>query len=313
MNDYILTFEKIDNDNLFAGVGTAGNIWIVLNALYNQRHQSDFRLFVDMEKNKTTNSESEIIFDTMNSWEYYFQQIDRPISNFIELDSVKIDSALKYEKKYTHSSQISLEIKKLFWDRFALRSEIKFEIDKFLEKNFQNKITLGSQIRLTDMTNTTNHRVKKFDDYVYKIKKILLKNPEIQQVFLATDDETIIEKLKEKINVPVIHQENIYRATNDKEDLNPYDRYEHSRPKHKYLMGKEVIIDIFILANVDYILKADISAVSQLAVFFSQKIKKTFFMRSSFESFLSFFKKILRRFDLYFVLKRYCQYHKIIL
>ena len=58
MNDYILTFEKIDKDNLFAGVGTAGNIWIVLNAIYNQRYQSKFRLFIDMEKNKTSNSES---------------------------------------------------------------------------------------------------------------------------------------------------------------------------------------------------------------------------------------------------------------
>lgn len=299
MNDYILTFEKIEKDNLFAGVGTAGNIWIVLNALYNQRYQSEFRLFVDMEKNKTSNSESQIIFDTMNSWEYYFKQIDRPFSNFIDLDSVKIDSVLKYDKKYTHSDQICLELKKLFWDNFSLRPEIKFEIEDFLKQNFQNKITLGAQIRLTDMTNTPNHNVKKFEDYVIKIKSILSKNSEIQQVFLATDDETIIEKLIERIDVPVIFQKNIYRATNHKKDLNPYDRYEYFRPNHKYLLGKEVIIDIFLLSNCDYILKADVSSVSQLAVIFSQKIKKTYFMRANFEILQTF----LIRFSSYFPFK----------
>ena len=295
MNNYILTFEKIEETNLIAGVGTAGNIWIVLNALYNNNNHSASRLFVDMEKNKTINSESYKIFDTMNSWEYYFEQIDRPISNFIQLDSVNINSVLHYEKRYTHSSRVSLKLKKLFWDNFSLRPEIKFEIDNFLKENFQNKITLGVQIRLTDMTNTPNHNVKKFEDYVTKIKNILSNNPMIQQVFLATDDETVIEKLRENINIPVIFQKNIYRATNHKKDLNPYDRYEYSRPDHRYLLGKEVIIDIFLLSNCDYILKADVSCVSQLAVFFSQKIKKTYFLRSNYELLQTFLKKILRK------------------
>jgi len=305
MNDYILTFEKIDKDNLIAGVGTAGNIWIVLNALYNQNDLSDYRLFVDMEKNKTINSESEIICDTMNSWEYYFTQNDRPISNFIELDSVNIPSKIKYEKRYTHNDQISLRLNELFWSHFTLRPKISKEVNDFLEKKFQNKITLGSQIRLTDMTNTPNHNVKKFDDYVIKIKSILLKNPEIQQVFLATDDETIIEKLKQTINVPVIYQENIYRATKDKEDLDPYDRYNHSRSHHRYLLGKEVIIDVLLLANCDYILKADVSCVSQLAVFFSKKIKKTFFMRNYSEVITIYLKKIFKRFSFYFLLQSF--------
>ena len=312
MNNYILTFEKIEKTNLIAGVGTAGNIWIVLNALYSQNNHLDSRLFVDMEKNKTINSESYKIFETMNSWEYYFEQIDRPILNFIQLDSVKIDSVLHYEKRYTHSSRVSLKLKKLFWDNFSLRPEIKFEIDDFLKENFQNKITLGAQIRLTDMTNTANHNVKKFEDYVIKIKSILSKNPKIQQVFLATDDETVIEKLRESIDIPLISQKNIYRATNHKKDLNPYDRYEYSRPDHRYLLGKEVIIDIFLLSNCDYILKADVSCVSQLAVFFSQKIKKTFFVRSNYELLQTFLKKILRRLGLYFVLQRFVNTTKLI-
>ena len=42
----------------------------------------------------------------------------------------------------------------------------------------------------------------------------------------------------ENIDIPVIFQKNIYRATNHKKDLNPYDRYEYFRPKHKYLLGQ---------------------------------------------------------------------------
>jgi len=151
------------------------------------------------------------------------------------------------------------------------------EINEFVDKYITGKSTLGVQIRLTDMA--SNHNVKKFDAYVDKVNKILKSNKKINQIFLATDDETIIQEFQQKVSVPVIFLPDIYRATKDKPDLNPYDRYEYIRPNHRYLLGKEVILDVFILASCDYILKADISSVSQLAVIFSKSIKKTYFMK----------------------------------
>ncbi len=89
MNNYILTFEKISDEHLVAGVGTSGNIWIVLGALLNIDYENKYTFFVDMEKNITINSENELINGTSNPWEYYFKQTERPLNDFIPLHSVK--------------------------------------------------------------------------------------------------------------------------------------------------------------------------------------------------------------------------------
>ena len=69
---YNLKFIKISPKHEFAGVGFAGNIFITLNALTHTT--KDDKLFVDMETNECVCTEKDIIHDTKNSWEYYFEQ-----------------------------------------------------------------------------------------------------------------------------------------------------------------------------------------------------------------------------------------------
>lgn len=273
-----LTFEKISPENPIAGVGTAGNIWMVMNALLNIKDSE--KLFVDMLKNKTINFEENEIFGTRNAWEYYFEQVQMKEEDFKELDFFDVNKNAKifYEKHYSHNDKILKEGMRKFWDNFKLKNYLDEEINKYYENNIKNKETLGVQIRLTDMV--SNHNVKKFNDYISKVNKILKKNKNIEQIFLATDDETIIKEFSEKVSRPVIYLKDIYRATKDKRDVNPYDRCDYIRPNHLFLLGKEVLLDIFILSKCDYILKSEISAVSQLAVLFAENTKKTYFMKS---------------------------------
>lgn len=280
-----LIFQKISQENPIAGVGTAGNIWIVANALLNIKEKDS--LYIDMETNKTINNEKEKIFNTYNAWEYYFDQANVENNvNINSLDFYTLKPFIHYNRYYTHDSKIFNEIKKRFFNNFKLKDYLKKEIEEFYQENLSGKITLGVQIRLTDMT--SNHNVKKFHSYIDRIKKILIQNSDINQVFLATDDETIIQEFQTKISVPVVYLKDIYRATKEKLDLNPYDRCDYIRENHLFLLGKEVILDIFLLSKCDYILKSEISAVSQLSCLFSENIKKTFFMKSKFINDLKF-------------------------
>jgi hypothetical protein len=274
------TFEKINKNNPIAGVGTAGNIWMVLNALLNIDQEEDV-LHVDMEKNKTINNEDEPLFGTKNAWEYYFDQINIENKMVEDLDFHKVVPRIFYNKYYSHNDKVFIRLRRLFWKNFKIKKYLSEEINDFYEKNIKEKTTLGVQIRLTDMV--SNHNVKTFDDYLKRVKKILKEHTDIEQIFLATDDETIISKFSSSVDRPVIYLKDIYRATFEKKDLNPYDRCEYIRSNHSFLLGKEVLLDVFILSKCQYILKAEVSAVSQLAVLFSENTRRTFFVKNKFK------------------------------
>ena len=156
-----------------------------------------------MTVEKTINTEKEEVNNTMNPWEYYFEQIDIP-SEFKLIDSVNLPSKLDYSLRYKHSDKICNELKESFFSHFQLKKYLQEEINEFYTENIQNIKTLGVQIRLTDMA--ASHNVKKLEHYIFRIKKIIAKNKDIKQVFLATDDQEVINTLKDELEIPTISQ-----------------------------------------------------------------------------------------------------------
>ena len=272
-----LTFQKLTPDSEISGVGTAGNIWIIINAL-DQISLSD-TLRIDMETYPTINNENHEVFGTMNAWEYYFHQV-QDLGGESELPFLNQHPILSYDKNYNNKFALFNELRNKFDKNFRLKEHIADEVEAFKRNHFLNKVTLGVQIRLTDMKQL--HEVAPFEIYRKKIKKIIAKYPNIEQIFLATDDQVIITDLENSLNIPVISQSEIYRATAQKPDLSPFDRLHHVRKNHRFLLGKEVLKDILLLSSCQYLLKSEISAVSQLAAFFGPNIEKTFFVKSRF-------------------------------
>jgi hypothetical protein len=271
---YKLEFVKISSQHLFAGVGFGGNIFIVLNALTNI--SDDDLLIVDMETNECVCSQPDLKdFNTNNCWEYYFEQ-EKIDSNeqFIKTNSKalgKIGYANGDDFLYPENF---INIKNKFYKSFHLKPYIIERLDDFYFKNLQNKITLGVQIRLTDMIK--HHKVSGLDTYIKKIKEILTIHPEIEQVFVSTDDNNSIDVLKKSIDKRVIYYEDMFRADSSNPHTNPYDRYNSLREYHKYKLALEGILEIFTLSKCDYMLKADVSALSMVASILSENIKKVY-------------------------------------
>jgi hypothetical protein len=274
--NYKLEFVKIGNEFKFAGVGFAGNIFIVLNALTHIPENS--KLFVDMEKNECVCTEKNTtIFNTNNCWEYYFDQIKINNSEeYIILDSL-IPANIHYENRsmFLYPKNFN-HIKNKFYNSFQLKKELKDLLDIYYNEKIKDKVTLGVQIRLTDMKH--HHNVSSVDLYITKIKEILNERPEIQQIFLATDDNRVFSNVKSNISIPVIWYEDMFRADNSNPHLNPYDRYNSDRDLHKYKLGVECIQEIFTLAKCDYLLKADKSAVSIVACILAENIKQVYML-----------------------------------
>lgn len=272
--NYRLKFIKISSEHEFAGVGFAGNIFITLNAL---THTSiNDRMYVDMESNECVCTEKNIhLFDTNNCWEYYFDQIKKDeLNDPVEFNSL-ISANINYEDRNMFMTPLNfIELKNKFYNSFRLKPYLDTLVSNYYKKNIEGKITLGVQIRLTDMKHY--HNVSPLESYINKINQILTEVPEIEQIFLATDDGTIIKSVIDEIKVPVIYHNGMFRSDEKNLHIHPYDRFKDSRENHRYKLGVECIQEIFTLSKCDYLLKADVSSVSIIASILSDNIKKVY-------------------------------------
>lgn len=271
---YNIEFVKISRNHKFAGVGFAGNIFIILNALAHIK--SEDQLFVDMETNECVCYEkNQNMYPTKNCWEYYFNQITLDNKQTV----MKINNLLPAILKYDHSNSFKelenfQDIKTKFWNNFSLKDEINNVINDFFIENLLNKVTLGVQIRLTDMK--ANRGVKSISFYIERIKQILSEKPDINQIFISTDDIESIKTIESSIELPIIFHKEMFRADRNNPHLNPYDRYENNRELHKYKLALECLQEIFTLTKCDYFLMAEVSAISMVTCILSEKIKKVY-------------------------------------
>ena len=270
--NYKFTFEKITPSNEFAGVGFAGNMFIILNAL-NHINEGD-KLFVDMETNDCVCTEKgTMLYDTNNCWEYYFDQI-KLTDEFQKMDFYA-PATFDYESRdYFLTPEKFTNLKNKFYDSFKLKPYLVKKLNDYYSENLKNKTTLGVQVRLTDMK--YHHNVSSLNDYIKRINEILKQNNNIEQIFLATDDGLIIDTLKENISVPIIYHEGMTRADSNSPHLNPYDRYKNGGEHHMYRLGMECLVEVLTLAKCDFLLRADLSALSITSVILSENIKTVY-------------------------------------
>lgn len=267
-----LEFVKISKNHLFAGVGFGGNIFIVLNALTNL--SDDDVLIVDMETNECVCTQPDLKdYGTNNCWEYYFEQNSiLPNENFKKTDSLA-PGKLGYDSEFLYPEHFR-GLKKKFYNSFKLKPYITQTIDEFYNKKMFGKKTLGVQIRLTDMKKHRN--VSGLDSYLSRINQILQNHSDIEQLYVSTDDHEVISTLEKTMNKPIIYYEDMFRADKSNPHLDPYDRYNSDRQYHKYKLALEGVLEIFTLAKCDYMLKADVSALSMVATILSENIKKIY-------------------------------------
>jgi len=272
---YKLVFIKTHPSHLIAGIGVGGNVMMVMSMISNMTDSDS--LYVDMETNEVIWTQNKLFSDLNNAWEYYFTQ--KPLDPAKPIKTLSVQETGNINFRYEDDSigeDLSLYTpwKNRFYSNFSLRPALQNSVNDYYDVYIKDKVTLGVQIRLTDQK--YHNHTKGLDVSITKMRQILSENPDIEQIFLATDDETIIPRVTNSVPLPVIYQEGIYRANEYDRQLNPYDRMEATRKNHRYLLGFECLQDIFTLTKCNYLLKADKSAISIVACLLAENIKKVY-------------------------------------
>ena len=199
---------------------------------------------IDMENFPTKYNEKNKINHTSNAWEYYF----KPLNNYKLKDIYKSkfviisDSKTRKLKEFDSFKNLDIDHYKIFKKNIKINNEIISEAKKFIKKNFTNLNVLGVHFRGTDMKTQERHpfpatykQISSYIDFELSTKKF-------DKIFLVTEELNYIKKLYKKYKSKICFYES-FRSNSNDIFINKH------RKNHRYLIGRENIIDMLILSK----------------------------------------------------------------
>jgi len=275
----------------FSPSGLFSNLTFVLNNLLYAK-KKNYIPFIDMQNFPTIYNEKKEISGTLNSWEYYFHQVTnyklkdiyRSKNVFFSKDIFKKN--FSKDLFYLSKNKIINQIKKKI---IKIKEKHLKEAKKKIRLFFSKKKILGVLIRGTTQKVAANHQLPiNCAELIVVIKKILNKE-KCERIFLVTEDLEYFNLLKNKFkDIIIFNKSNKFEAR----FFSIHSINEKKINNFRYCLGKEILIDMLMLANCDILLSSD-SNVGGAAVFFKKKIKKLYLIESEKNSNNIFFARWL--------------------
>ncbi len=181
-----------------------------------------------------------------------------------------------------------VDLIKFFIKKYVfLNEDILKEINLFKKNNFKKK-TIGVHIRYTDNLNPKfiDYKGTNLNLYFPIIDNLLLENKDCH-LFIATDNREIL-----KIFISKYKNVIFYSKFFDKNNKPIH----YSSEYQKREIGKEALIDLYLLASCDYLIYSQNSTYGQLAEFISEKDRSNIFNIKDKEILDLNFKKIIDSF-----------------
>lgn len=254
---------------LSPGAGFFSNFGYVLNHLY-IAEKMNLLPIIDMKNFPTHYSEHSKIYSTKNAWEYYFKQISKKKIDNIYKNKQKVFFAFNsYPKMFCQNfgdKKIFKEIKKKY---IKLNSIIKKDIKKNLLQIFnKKKKVLGIYFRAGDMRIAPRHPLPPTKKQIFNQTKKILKKNNFDCIFISSEDKKFTIEFKKKFHYIDIKFLNNYRF--DKK--HPY--FTYPRKNHRFKLGKEILIDMYMLSNCDSIIYSESNVIEAVKIFSKKKQKK---------------------------------------
>jgi hypothetical protein len=231
----------------FCGMG--GCLWQVIRAIAQYSNQKYYIDFTDSIYKVNAND---------NMWDYFFDQphsIQYPTDDQIlkKIGLVRNESTEyiwrdivphTFEEIYNRRVMFNSIIKQYF----VLKSNIKIKIENFVEQNFKNNKVLGLHFRGTD-----HPQKKNMKDYFFEIDKVV---NNYDKIFICSDENSRFIFAKNYYGDKVVS----YNALRSGQDGTPlhmpwYERRWVRNPsfEYQYKIAEDVIVESYILSNVDYL------------------------------------------------------------
>jgi hypothetical protein len=154
--------------------------------------------------------------------------------------------------------------KSLFDQYFGINSEILSETDQFWEGHFGDKQVLGVHHRGTDKAGEAPLVAK--EQLLERILTILRSRPNLETIFLSTDDEAIIHFLTHAdLPVPLFFRQDAVRS-------NDGDQFHRKKEVSKSIVNRDAIVNMLLLSRCRFLLKTA-SILSDCSVIFNPAIE----------------------------------------
>lgn len=205
---------------------------------------------IDMKNFPTKYNEKHKINDSFNSWNYYF----KPINNYKLKDVYKssfviiTDGKTKKHIEFDSFENLTAKHNYIFNKYIKIRKDIQIEAKKFVNKNFLNEKVLGVHFRGTDMRFQERHPFPPTKTQIINEIERQIKKNKYKKIFLVTEDIENLNFLKARFSKDILFYYNSFRSNKS----NIFEQV--TRKNHRYLLGKEHMIDMIILSKTDKII-----------------------------------------------------------
>jgi len=268
-NSALISFGKLNKNKYFyvikrsPGAGMFSNLTFVMNHLL-IAHNHNLIPVIDMENFPTIYNEKKKIDGTYNSWEYFFN----PVSKYTLDEVYKSKNVFITSNRFEETMYLDLFHKK-FIDlkyKIKIKKNLNNEFLKLKKKIFlQNKKILGVHFRGTTYKIAKGHAFPLNKKLMRENIDKLISKYKYDKIFLVTEELEYLKYLKKIYGDKIINVRSFKSKKIDAFKIYP-------RKNHRYLLGKEIIIETLLLANCDGITYVK-SNVSSAAIFFSNKKK----------------------------------------
>lgn len=257
------------------GAGFFSNYFYVLSHL-NYANKRGWISVVDMQNYPTLYTEEKELFGTKNGWEYYFKQPGRitvekgyASGNYVISRNAYLaeEGVPVYSINQGHIT--SAMVKNLYplQQKFIpVVDEIQAEVDTQFEQLIDGSKCVGVHIRGTDMKETRDaHTLPPGVTRSQEALDAILEQEKDIKIFLCCDEAEIVDIFKGKYGNRVISLTAYRSESNSTQGIH---MQTSNRPNHRYLLGREVLMDCLMLSKCTYLI-CGISNVTSAAILYN--------------------------------------------
>lgn len=205
-----------------------------------------------LEKNKTEHD--------------YFGELfryHRPVSGDVRYTAVRDVDELGWKENYNQKLKLGFA-RQLFDKYLGIRPDILEETDRFVAANFGGRKILGLHYRGTDKAGEAPLVAK--EQLLQHIRTVLTQRPQLELIFVSTDDEKIISFLQQSdLHLPVIFRQDAVRSKDG-------DQFHRKTEISKSVVHRDAIVNMLLLSRTDFLLKTA-SILSDCSVIFNPALE----------------------------------------
>lgn len=240
------------------GAGFFSNyLWVLGHIIY--AHENHMIPVVDFKHYPTLYSEKGIINGTKNAWNYYFENVSNVSLHAAYKSKNFVLADFNYPSSYCerHCGKYGFPLNDavdyyypIIRNNIRIREDIRTQLENDLQSIGISDSTLAVHYRGTDMKRSDNwmHEQTAAENRYIDSAKRLMSSGNYSSIFLATDEEKIINLFKEVFGQDKIITYKAFRDTG-KNSLEGIHLTPSDRKNHKYLLGYEVLRDAYTLSK----------------------------------------------------------------